>query len=239
MTPLSIDALTVRFGGLVAVDSVTLSLAPKEVVGLVGPNGAGKSTLLAAVAGAVPPTKGDVKLNGRSISAKDTATRARLGLVRTFQHPALFDSLTVEENLRAVHGGRRAGTRSAGRIAAILELLGLSSVADVRTSELPYGLKRLVDIGRALALNPQVLLLDEPAAGLNTSEKQRLRDVLAEAQSTMGWAALVVEHDIGFVSDLATRVVVLNFGAVIADSSPAEVWRNEKVIEAYLGPAHA
>ena len=236
--------LTVRFGGVVAVDHLALAVAPRSLVGLIGPNGAGKTTTIDALTGFVPH-QGRITLGSRNLDGRDAHERARLGLVRTWQSLALFDDLTVRENclVAAVPPGwlamardlvapGRAGEASAADDA--LELLGLGPIANRRPTELSLGERKLVAVARALAQRPRVLLLDEPAAGLDTTESMVLGERL-RALLDLDLAILLVDHDMGLVLSVCDRVVVLDFGQVLAEGPPAAIRSDPRVVEAYLG----
>ena len=231
---LEVRNVTVRFGGHLALDDVSLSAAPGEVTGLIGPNGAGKTTLFNVVTGLLGPQRGSVRLDGEDVTGLPPYRRARRGLARTFQRLELFGLLTVGENVELAASVRR---RRPGRSAAdALELVGLSAEADVRADELPTGKARLVELARALATGPQVLLLDEPASGQDDAETEAFRDVLL-AVAGEGIAVVLVEHDVQLVMRTCARIHVLDFGSVLASGTPDEIQADRAVLDAYLGAA--
>ena len=237
MAPLlEIRDVTVRFGGLSALDSVQLDLRPSEVTGLIGPNGAGKTTLFNVISGLQVPTAGRVLVEGDDVSKLKPFKRARRGVARTFQRLEVFGSLTVRENVlvAAELGERRADASVA--VDELLERIGLTHVADERVESLPTGLARLVELARALALGPRLLLLDEPSSGLDPGESEAFGDLLLELAAD-GLGILLVEHDVELVMRVCHRIFVLDFGQIIAEGTPQEVQRNERVQEAYLGKA--
>lgn len=238
------------FGGVLALSDVSCRVYEGQIVALIGPNGAGKTTLLNVIAGSVRPTAGEVLLRGRSLGGRPPQERVRQGVVRTFQQALLFDGMTVLENVMV--GGHQRG-RSGMLAAALrtpasrredeeayldgmryLNLVGLGSKADEVATSLPFGQQRLLAIARALAAEPRLLLLDEPAAGLNRLEKEALADLIRRIHE-MGITVLLVEHDMGLVMRLAEWVIVLDQGLRLAQGTPAEVRRNRAVIAAYLG----
>jgi sulfate-transporting ATPase len=244
---LSIDGLTVRFGSVMAVSNVSLEVRPGEVVGLIGPNGAGKTTLIDAVTGFVPATRGSIALAGQRIERSNATQRARLGLRRSFQSLELFEDVSVEENIRA--GSDLRASRLSwvtdlfwpGRhdlpstaVAAIREFQ-LETHLDQTPEELPYGRRRLVGIARTVASGPSVVMLDEPAAGLDENESTELARLIRRLADERNMAVLLVEHDMGLVMSTCDRVVVIDFGQVIASGTPAEVRDNQAVRDAYLG----
>ncbi|MEY2436994.1 MAG: branched-chain amino acid transport system ATP-binding protein [Acidimicrobiaceae bacterium] len=239
MAALDVRGVTVRFGGNIALEGVSLSAEAGQVTGLIGPNGAGKTTLFNVVTGLQPPTRGSVMLDGRDITSLAPFKRARAGLARTFQRLELFTLLSVRANIRVAADIHRSYTRNADhdpdRVAdEVLERLGLASLGDTRVDQLPTGLARLVEIGRALATRPRVLLLDEPASGQDEAETDALAGLLAELAAE-GMAVLLVEHDVQLVMRACQLVHVLDFGEILAVGTPDEIRNNQAVLTAYLG----
>jgi ABC-type branched-subunit amino acid transport system ATPase component len=242
---LEIRDLSVRYGGLKAVDHVSLAVEPGSFVGLIGPNGAGKTTLIDAVCGLTPAT-GSLLLDGHEIGGLPPHRRARLGVGRTFQSLELFEELSVRENMLVVAERPRWWSVLADLVrvrpqrAAIeavdwaLDLLGLVEMADALPQELSLGQRKLVTVGRALSAKPRLLLLDEPGAGLDTQESEPLRKKLIEVTAT-GTSILLVDHDMGLVLGACEYINVIEFGRLIAGGTPAEVRTDERVIHAYLG----
>jgi branched-chain amino acid transport system ATP-binding protein len=239
--------VTVRYAGLVAVDHLSLEVDAGEVVGLIGPNGAGKTTLLGAISGFLRP-EGHVLLGGRDITGWEPERRATLGMARTFQRLELFSTMTVFENLLVAAEARfaeaefildLAGRRSRGRgedmARRVLERVGLQEVEQRLAGEVPLGVGRLVEIGRALCTEPDLLLLDEPAGGLDDGETDRLRAVLSDLARDDGLAVLLVEHDLRLVMEVCDRVAVMDFGSLIAQGTPKQVRSDPAVQAAYFG----
>jgi branched-chain amino acid transport system ATP-binding protein len=237
---LEVQEVSVRFGGLAALSEVSLRAAEGGITGLIGPNGAGKTTLFNVVTGMQRPNAGAVRLDGRDLRAVSSFRRARLGLGRTFQRLELFGTLTVAENVGvaasiAQRGVLRGRSRAIQEIREeVLDRLGLRPVAHKRADTLPTGTGRLVELARALAARPKVLLLDEPAAGQDTDETERFSEVLRQLAND-GLAILLVEHDMELVMNVCHTVVVLDYGRVIRTGTPAEVRADPDVQAAYLG----
>jgi sulfate-transporting ATPase len=245
---LSVSGVTVRFGGVVALNDVSFEVAPGHIVGLIGPNGAGKTTLLDVVTGFTSPQEGSVLLDGEPIDALGPEGRARRGMARSWQGVELFEELTVRENLLVaadaqnmspyltdlVRPGRLTHSQAVNDVIAEFEL---ERHLDQRPSELPQGTGRLVGIGRAIAIEPRVLLLDEPAAGLDSGESRELGHAIRAMVARTGIGALVVEHDVNLLLDICDRIVVLDFGRKIAEGVPDAVANDPAVIAAYLGVA--
>jgi ABC-type branched-subunit amino acid transport system ATPase component len=243
----------VRFGGVIALDDVSLEVPPNSIVGLVGPNGAGKTTMFGVLSGLLRPRTGTVHLAGVDITRSSPQRRSRLGLSRTFQRLELFGELTVRDHLVVAHRVRRGRDRTffrdligfGGRpspgedeaVDAILALLGLEDLADRPVALLPLGTGRLVEVGRALAGEPRVMLLDEPTSGLGSHETDQLAETLRTVHLQRDVAIVLVEHDVELVLALAGSVTVLDFGKVIAQGSPAQVRSDAEVQAAYLGAA--
>jgi sulfate-transporting ATPase len=246
---LAVDNLTVRFGAVVAVDGVSLEVRPGEVVGLIGPNGAGKTTLIDAVTGFVPASGGTIGIDDRRIDRLNATKRARLGLRRSFQSLELFEDINVEQNIRA--GSDQLASRLSwltdlfwpGRHAlpptavAAVHAFDLEPHLDQTPEELPYGRRRLVGIARAVASGPSIVCLDEPAAGLDERESAELAQLIRGLADDRNMAVLLVEHDVGLVMSTCDRIVVIDFGSVIASGTPDEISASDEVREAYLGHA--
>jgi branched-chain amino acid transport system ATP-binding protein len=232
---LEVREVTVRFGGNVALDGVSFTAEPGIVTGLIGPNGAGKTTLFNVITGLLPPSGGQVLLAGESVSRLRPSSRARLGMARTFQRLELFTLLSVRENIRvAVDVRRTGGTSPAQYVDEVIERVGLTDAADARVGSLSTGRARLVELGRALATRPKVLLLDEPASGQDESETEVFGRLLRELAQE-GIAVVLVEHDMHLVMQVCDLIHVLDFGRIIAVGTAAEIQHDEAVLAAYLG----
>ena len=240
MPLLSAENITVQFGGLRANSDVNVNCEPGQITGLIGPNGAGKTTLFNVITGLQPPTRGRVVLDGVDITNKTPTKRARMGIARTFQKLEAFSNLSARDNVLVAAESRKSWDRSGfnpGRVATeMLERVGISEVANFMVGTLPTGTARLVELARALATNPRILLLDEPSSGLNEEETEGMASLLRELIRD-GLGVLLVEHDMAFVMSTCHFIHVLDFGQLIATGSAAEVQSNKAVQAAYLGAA--
>jgi branched-chain amino acid transport system ATP-binding protein len=246
---LAASNISVRFGGITALDDVSLDVKAGELVGLVGPNGAGKTTLFNCIVGLQRPSTGRVLFDGRDVTSIAVHRRARLGIGRTFQRLELFPGMTVRDHVLVAD---RANRRSGGLFADLigrgrptkeeiqraddaLDLVGIVSAATAPVESLPLGQGRLVELARALVAQPRLLLLDEPSSGLDTAETHRLASVVREVRTELGSAVLLVEHDLDLVRKLAERLYVLDSGRLLAAGKPAEVLADAGVVAAYVG----
>jgi branched-chain amino acid transport system ATP-binding protein len=253
MSLLQVRDVAVRFGGIVALDGVSFDVAAGSIVGLIGPNGAGKTTLFNCLSRLYECDRGEIVFDGRSLLATPRHRIAGTGIGRTFQNVALFGSMTVLENVMLgahsrsasgflanalrLPGVGREEAAIAARAASLLELLGLARVAAVPVMQLPFGTRKRVELARALAAEPKLLLLDEPASGLNHEEVAELGRLIRALRERLRLTVLLVEHHMSLVMSISERVVALNFGRVIAQGAPAEVRRHPELERAYLGAA--
>ena len=251
MAMLEVTSLGISFGGLRAVDELSMKIEKGGLVGLIGPNGAGKTTVFNMLTGVYRPTDGGIRLDGQNLVGKKPHEICKLGVARTFQNIRLFSNLTVLDNVKTglhneityslaeslFHIGsyRKKERQMDEKAMELLGVFGLESVADYKAANLPYGKQRKLEIARALATDPKLLLLDEPAAGMNPNETGELMETIALVRKKFGVTVLLIEHDMKLVSGICEYLYVLNFGRLLAEGTPSEVLQNPEVVTAYLG----
>jgi len=251
---LDVKNISLRFGGVKALTDISFNVKEHEIRSIIGPNGAGKSSMLNCINGVYTPQEGSITFRGKTFSHLDSPDVARMGIARTFQNLSLFKGMTVLDNimsgrnlrmksnilLQALRIGpaEREEIEHREKVERIIDFLEIQAYRKTPVGQLPYGLQKRVDLGRALALEPQVLLLDEPMAGMNVEEKQDMCRFILDVNEQFGTTIVLIEHDMGVVMDISDRVVVLDYGKKIGDGTPDEVRNNQDVINAYLGVAH-
>ena len=248
---LDVRNLGIDFGGLTAVDGFNMTIGPTEIAGLIGPNGAGKTTIFNLLTSVYQPTRGSILVNGVNTKGMSTAKVNRLGVARTFQNIRLFTDMTALDNVKVgMHNSIKCSFISSllrlppyfkaekeanKRAMELLAFMGLEDVADIKAGSLPYGVQRRLEIARALASNPSIILLDEPAAGMNPAETEELMHQIRRIRDTFQIAIFLIEHDMNLVMNVCEGIVVVNYGRIIAKGTPEQVKANPAVIEAYLG----
>ncbi|RPI91934.1 MAG: ABC transporter ATP-binding protein [Spirochaetales bacterium] len=248
MQLLKVDALTVRFGGISALSEVGFTMEDREILSIIGPNGAGKTTLFNCISGVYQPTRGEILFQGESLLGLSPDRIAVKGIGRTFQNIRLFNNMTVLDNLmlgrhirfrrnplQAYLRIRTEELRHREKVEEVIGFLDLQAYRKMRVMDCPYGVQKRVELGRAIVMEPRLLLLDEPVAGLTAEEKNRVAYLVTEIRGRFGLSILLIEHDLRIVSRLADRMVVLNFGQKLTEGTPAEVQKNPEVIRAYVG----
>jgi branched-chain amino acid transport system ATP-binding protein len=251
---LDVQNISLAFGGVKALSDISFDVREHEIRAIIGPNGAGKSSMLNCINGVYQPQQGAITLQGRTFKGMSPRQVAEMGVARTFQNLALFKGMSVLDNimtgrnlrmrrglfLQALHLGpaRREESEQRAVVERIIDFLEIQAWRKTPVGRLPYGLQKRVDLGRALAMEPRLLLLDEPMAGMNVEEKQDMCRFILDVNDEFGTTIVLIEHDMGVVMDISDRVVVLDYGKKIGDGAPDEVRRNEDVIKAYLGASH-
>ena len=251
---LDVHNLSLRFGGVKALSDISFDVREHEIRAIIGPNGAGKSSLLNCINGVYQPQQGSISLRGKTFRHMNSRQVAQMGVARTFQNLALFKGMSVLDNLmtgrhlkmranlfqQAIRWGaaEREETEQRVVVERIIDFLEIQPYRKIQVGRLPYGLQKRVDLGRALATEPQVLLLDEPMAGMNVEEKQDMSRFILDVNDEFGTTIVLIEHDMSVVMDISDRVVVLNYGRKIGDGLPEEVRTNPEVVSAYLGTVH-
>ena len=255
---LDVKNISLRFGGVKALTDISLDVREHEVRSIIGPNGAGKSSMLNCINGVYMPQEGTITFKGKSFKHQTSREVAEMGVARTFQNLALFKGMSVIDNIMTgrnlrikssllsqafrnpfgIGGAQKEEEQHRAFVEHIIDFLEIQPFRKTPVGQLPYGLQKRVDLGRALAMEPQVLLLDEPMAGMNLEEKQDMCSFILDVNDEFGTTIVLIEHDMGVVMDISDRVVVLDYGKKIADGTPDEVLHNEEVIKAYLGTSH-
>jgi len=251
---LHVDDISLSFGGIKALQNVEFEVNEGEILAVIGPNGAGKTSLINSINGFYTPQTGQIAFEGRSISHLPPYKRAQLGISRTFQNIALYTNMTALDNLMAARHihmksnmltgaffwgpARKEEIEHRHRVEEIIDFLEMENVRKTIVGNLSYGLRKRVELGRALALEPTLLLLDEPMAGMNVEEKEDMARFILDIHEQQGMTIMLIEHDIGLVMDISHRIVAIDFGRKIAEGTPDEIGRDEAVIEAYLGQEH-
>ena len=251
---LDVKNITLRFGGVTALTNISFNVKEHEIRSIIGPNGAGKSSMLNCINGVYTPQEGSITFRGKTFSQMSSRQVAEMGIARTFQNLALFKGMSVIDNIMTgrnlkiksnllmqalrIGPAQREEEKHREFVEHIIDFLEIQAFRKTPVGQLPYGLQKRVDLGRALAMEPQVLLLDEPMAGMNVEEKQDMCRFILDINDEFGTTIVLIEHDLGVVMDISDRVVVLDYGKKIGDGAPEEVRANEDVISAYLGTSH-